>query len=493
MGSLLFKTLVGCLAGVLAWIIWEPSAPSSYYSPEWEMWSRNYILTLSAFIGASVGAVNGFTKGSRGHAFREGGLGLLFGIIGGGLGLSVASMVEGMTHQSLGLGERVIELTAIGSCVGAGVGAATLSVNGMVQGLIGGTIAGAISGVTFDAVGQALGAMILMAQHKTSGEVGGPSRALLGILLGGLIAMFVGLAELLMRSAWIRLSLGRNEGKEWAIDRAQVLIGRNELANIPLFGDSTVAAQHAYILKHGSEYLVADPGGSPHGVLLNGQRVNQQAKLFHGATIQVGNTVLQFLMKAGRAPAPVVDGRAYAQPGAANPYAGQPMPGQPMPGQPMPSQPMGATMMNPGMPTQSMPSQAMPGPGMQPTMMSPQPGMQAGMQPTMMSPGMAPGMPAGMASAGGLTLVAMDGPLAGQRFPLGAGLELGRTSPMVPMSYDTEASRRHAMVAPTPTGASVQDIGSTNGTFVNNQRVQNIEARPGDLIRVGRTTFRLES
>jgi pSer/pThr/pTyr-binding forkhead associated (FHA) protein len=478
MGSLLFRTLVGALAGVLAWLIWEPFAPHSFFDPEWEIWSRNYLLTLAALVGVAVGAVNGWSKGSRAHALREGGLGLLFGVIGAGLGLSIATAAEHLLGHGLGaaLGARVISLTAVGACLGAGIGAATLSLTGVTQGLIGGTIAGAISGVTFDVVGQALGTFILLAKHQTSGEVGGPSRAMLAILLGALIALFIGLAERMMRSAWVRLSLGRNEGKEWAIDRPQVLIGRSELANVPLFGDPAVAAQHAYILKHGAEYILADPGGSPHGVFLNGQRVTQQARLFHGATIQVGNTILQFLLRAGRAPAPVVDGRAY--------MPQQPGYGAPMPGQPSGVMPSGVMPAGPMQPTQAMP-------GMQPTMVSPgmSPGMPAGgMQPTMMSGGLA--APSGI---GGFALVAMDGPLAGQRFAVMPGLELGRASTMVPMGYDTEASRRHAVLSPSGGGVSVQDAGSTNGTFVNNQRVVNMEARPGDLIRVGRTTFRIES
>lgn len=495
MGQLFFRTLIGLAAGLLAWGLCEPFKPADLLDPGWAMWSLIYIFSLGLFIGLAVGGASGYSKGSRGHLLREAGLGALFSVIGCGIAISVASFVERSfgLHSSMNpsIIERLVLMIPLGLFMGAGVGAATLSVTGLAQGAIGGMIAGIVAGLLFNPISQALGYMILIAQHATTGEVGAPGRALLGALLGSLIALFVGLAQRVMRSAWLRLNLGRNEGKEWIIDRPQFLIGRSELANVPLFGDASIAPQHAYIIKHGNDYLIADPGGSPAGVLLNGQRVNQQALLFNGAAIQVGQTVLQFLLKSGQGHAPV--GQVY------NPYAAQQGAPQ-MPGmaaaQPYQPQPM----QHPGMPTQGMPTQGMPTQGMQPTQayggypqqptaMQPTQNLQPtmlpgqGMQPTMMS------MPA---AAAGPSLVAIDGPLAGNRFPIGPGVELGRASQAVPMGYDTEASRRHASVAPSATGIMVQDLGSTNGTFVNNQRVQAVEARPGDLIKIGKTTFRIE-
>jgi pSer/pThr/pTyr-binding forkhead associated (FHA) protein len=36
------------------------------------------------------------------------------------------------------------------------------------------------------------------------------------------------------------------------------------------------------------------------------------------------------------------------------------------------------------------------------------------------------------------------------------------------------------------------DLGSTNGTYVNGQRVLSATLKPGDLVRIGATTFRVE-
>ena len=102
-------------------------------------------------------------------------------------------------------------------------------------------------------------------------------------------------------------------------------------------------------------------------------------------------------------------------------------------------------------------------------------------------------MPTQTVASGVPTLVALDGPLAGQRFMVNGSTTLGRESSQVPMAYDTQASRRHAEVTAGPGFVQVTDVGSTNGTFVNGQRVQSAQVRPGDVVKVGNTSFRLES
>jgi pSer/pThr/pTyr-binding forkhead associated (FHA) protein len=94
---------------------------------------------------------------------------------------------------------------------------------------------------------------------------------------------------------------------------------------------------------------------------------------------------------------------------------------------------------------------------------------------------------------GGFILVAMDGPLLGQRFVVSGPMEVGRECPGIPMSFDTGASRRHASVSPSFNGLAVADLGSTNGTFLNGQRVSQANAAPGDMVKIGSTTFRVET
>ena len=62
------------------------------------------------------------------------------------------------------------------------------------------------------------------------------------------------------------------------------------------------------------------------------------------------------------------------------------------------------------------------------------------------------------------------------------------------LDRDEFASGRHARIEPRPDGALVSDLGSTNGTFVNGEKLERAQlARAGDLIRVGETELQVQS
>jgi pSer/pThr/pTyr-binding forkhead associated (FHA) protein len=63
----------------------------------------------------------------------------------------------------------------------------------------------------------------------------------------------------------------------------------------------------------------------------------------------------------------------------------------------------------------------------------------------------------------------------------------------IPLPDDEYASTRHARVEPRRDGVWVEDIGSTNGTFVNGIRLtRERKLAPGDVVRVGETDLRFE-
>ena len=58
---------------------------------------------------------------------------------------------------------------------------------------------------------------------------------------------------------------------------------------------------------------------------------------------------------------------------------------------------------------------------------------------------------------------------------------------------DDFASTRHAMLEPRPDGLWVEDVGSTNGTFVNGGRVTTARLLvAGDVVRIGKTDLRVQ-
>ena len=57
---------------------------------------------------------------------------------------------------------------------------------------------------------------------------------------------------------------------------------------------------------------------------------------------------------------------------------------------------------------------------------------------------------------------------------------------------DDYVSARHARIEPRPDGAWLEDLGSTNGTFVNGLRVEGgRRLQAGDVVRIGSTELRV--
>jgi pSer/pThr/pTyr-binding forkhead associated (FHA) protein len=93
-----------------------------------------------------------------------------------------------------------------------------------------------------------------------------------------------------------------------------------------------------------------------------------------------------------------------------------------------------------------------------------------------------------------LTLEIVEGPEAGRQIPLDRALDVGRSAEVDLTLDDEQASRRHARIELAGDGAVVTDLGSSNGTFVNDQSVEGARPiRPGDQIRVGLSVLQLRS
>ncbi len=83
---------------------------------------------------------------------------------------------------------------------------------------------------------------------------------------------------------------------------------------------------------------------------------------------------------------------------------------------------------------------------------------------------------------------------AGASFVVGSTpVTIGRAGENgIAIGGDEYASARHARIEPLRDGLWVVDLGSTNGTYVNDQPVDGRERlREGDLLRVGETELRI--
>jgi hypothetical protein len=87
----------------------------------------------------------------------------------------------------------------------------------------------------------------------------------------------------------------------------------------------------------------------------------------------------------------------------------------------------------------------------------------------------------------GLQLLVQQGPRAGQSFDLNKPIvTLGREVGNDIVLEDPQVSRHHARLTLATGGYVIEDLGSTNGTFINEQRLMGTRPiTPGDKLRLG--------
>ena len=94
-----------------------------------------------------------------------------------------------------------------------------------------------------------------------------------------------------------------------------------------------------------------------------------------------------------------------------------------------------------------------------------------------------------------LILEIVEGSEAGRQLPLDSVIDVGR-EPSLPLHLDedTQVSRRHARISVQGGQVVVEDLGSTNGTYVNDQPISSPRSlNPGDKVRIGLTVLELRT
>jgi len=84
-------------------------------------------------------------------------------------------------------------------------------------------------------------------------------------------------------------------------------------------------------------------------------------------------------------------------------------------------------------------------------------------------------------------LMVERGPRAGLTYVLGEGATLtGRADDVVIFLGDVTVSRHHCRFIVDDEGLSVEDLGSTNGTYINMERLERARLSPGDEVIIGK-------
>ncbi len=92
-------------------------------------------------------------------------------------------------------------------------------------------------------------------------------------------------------------------------------------------------------------------------------------------------------------------------------------------------------------------------------------------------------------------LVISEGPLAGTELELGsAPIMLGRAQECTLVLEDDYASGKHARLFPQGSRWFIEDLGSTNGTWLGEEQLTRASTvEPGEKIRIGKTALELRT
>jgi pSer/pThr/pTyr-binding forkhead associated (FHA) protein len=276
----------------------------------------------------------------------------------------------------------------------------------------------------------------------------------------------------------------RDTGTEVPLSGDLVRLGRGT-QNQVIINDPRASTNHALIQRIGDGYWLEDQG-SANGTLINGQRLMQRTLLRHGDEIQIGQSRFQFLAVPAQAAAPAPYApppppSAFAPPASFAPPVFSPAPPPPPSFAPPPPPPaFGAPPVAGGHPGPSLGHDAI-------GAFAPPPGVP--LPPLGGAAGVAPPIAPVAAIARRVLLRVTAGPAMGRSYVVGEqGAILGRAAENVVAIPDDRLSRRHAQITFNPSGYWLNDLGSTNGTYVRGLRLTAPQLlRSGDEIALGET------
>ena len=92
----------------------------------------------------------------------------------------------------------------------------------------------------------------------------------------------------------------------------------------------------------------------------------------------------------------------------------------------------------------------------------------------------------------GIVLKVTEGAGVGSEHPVEDEVTIGRETGEADLILDDEGvSRVHARISDSDSVPTVEDLGSSNGTYVNGRLVSEAEVRRGDVIHLGGCRLRL--
>jgi hypothetical protein len=258
---------------------------------------------IAALVGLAIGAADGLMCRLMRRVLIAGLIGMTVGFLGAFISGLLADLVYSLLSQAtrgaggsggtlallLHMTVRGLAWALAGMAMGLGQGIALRSTRLLLYGFIGGMVGGLVGGVLFDPIHQ-----IIVGEDAISGHW---SRLVGFTLTGMIVGLMIGIVELLARDAWLRMVEGPLAGKEFLIFKDVMRMGSSPRAELYLFNDPQVSAQHALIRAAGDAYEIENTCQEA-PVCVNGRPVSR-TRLRHGDRITLGRTAFVFQRQRG--------------------------------------------------------------------------------------------------------------------------------------------------------------------------------------------------
>jgi len=227
-------------------------------------------------------ATTGLSPGTWSRELPRWAVGALVGGVGGGLGAGLGQLLFAGAGWPRALGWAVV-----GLAVGAADGAAEGSSRKLRNGLLGGALGGLFGGWLFDRLA------------APGADVG--ARAVAFVALGVSIGAFVGLAQVVLREAWLTVLEGFRPGRRLILAQQTTVLGRGDHLPLPLLGYTArdLDSEHARIVRRPGGTFVVEDLDSGLGTAVNGQPIQGPIPLADGDLLRLGGNILRFNVRAG--------------------------------------------------------------------------------------------------------------------------------------------------------------------------------------------------
>ena len=299
-----FNAVLGGLGGLLGWMLFGVFAnPGAADAKQPAFWLN--LLLGGAIIGGAVGyfvvSVEALRDRSLLRFVRLATYGVLLGALGGALGMTLGEWVNFTLVQRFGAGTsaafagavaaRGLGWMCLGAAVGVSEGVAARSLGKLSYGTLGGTLGGFIGGAFF-------GGLYLSTRDLGAGAAlwGAVGLVILGACIGSLSALVQGVFQ----PASVKVMRGWQEGREYPLEKAANLLGRDEHADIALFRDMKVEKRHAIIRREGAGYVLVNDHSPAEWTRVNDEPTAGKRGLQDGDRIQLGNVLLRFQARAAQ-------------------------------------------------------------------------------------------------------------------------------------------------------------------------------------------------